>query len=106
MRPDGLVVVDGDLLEEDLGLGDTQVLPVPATSIARDADVPKGASLVLLGAYAALTGIVSAESLDDALGQSLPSYRLETLESNRRALAAGRLALPALQVPAWSSEAA
>ena len=106
LRQNGVVVADADLLEGDLGLGATRLLSVPATTIAREHDAPKGASLVLLGAYAAMTGIVSAESLDRALAQSLPTYRRETLETNQRALAAGRGALPALQVPAWSSEAA
>ena len=106
MRADGFVVADEDLLEDDLGLEGTRILPVRATTIAREIESPKGASLVLLGAYAALTGIVSPESLDDALASSLPSYRQQFLEMNQRALAAGRDALPALEVPAWSSEAA
>jgi len=106
MQPDGFVVVDEDLLEGDLGLVGTKILPVPATTIARENDVPKGTSLVLLGAYAALTGVVSPDALAAALDEALPSYRKETLESNLRALAAGRDALPALGVPAWTSEAA
>ena len=106
LRRDGVVVADADLMEGDLGVGTAQVLPVAATTIAREHDAPKGASLVLLGAYAAVTGIVSPEALDRALARSLPSYRRETLETNQRALAAGRSALPALGAPAWSSEAA
>lgn len=106
VRPDGIVVADEDLLDGDLGIAGARIMPIRATTIARDVDSPKGASLVLLAAYVALTGIVPSESLDDALASSLPSYRQQFLEMNLRALAAGRDALPALEAPAWSSEAA
>ena len=106
LRSDGVVVADGDLMEGELGVGAARVIPVPATTIAREHDAAKAASLVLLGAYAMVTGIVSPESLDRALEDSLPSYRKDSLEANRRALAAGRAALPALDAPAWASDAA
>ena len=106
LRRGGVVVADADLMDGSLGAGTSRVFPVAATTLAREHDAPRGASLVLLGAYAAVTGIVSAEALDRALGQSLPSYRRETLEANRRALTAGWTALPALDAPAWAPEAA
>ena len=45
-------------------------------------------------------------SLSEALANSLPAYRSQFLESNRRALAAGFDAVAAQTSPAWAKEAA
>jgi Pyruvate/2-oxoacid:ferredoxin oxidoreductase gamma subunit len=106
LRAGGLVLVDGDLLDEPLPETPAELITLPATTLAREADAPKAAALVLLGAFANATGIVSAESLDKALAASLPSYRSQFLEANQRAIATGFSALPALTTPAWTKEAA
>ncbi len=110
LRTDGIVVVDSDLLEKPLfsstGAKTGQLLELPATTLAREADAPNAAALNLLGAFAQATGIVSPASLAEALASSLPTYRTQFLESNRRALAAGAAAVPALTSPAWTQEAA
>ncbi len=110
LRTDGIVVVDSDLLEMPLfsstGTKTGQLLELPATTLAREADAPNAAALILLGAFAQATGIVSPASLAEALASSLPTYRTQFLESNRRALAAGAAAVPALTSPAWTQEAA
>jgi Pyruvate/2-oxoacid:ferredoxin oxidoreductase gamma subunit len=111
LRPEGIVVLDGDLLEgEPLETGSaplpTGSITIPATTLAREANAPKAAALVLLGAFVASTGLVSAENLDAALEAALPPYRRESIESNRRALAAGREAVTPLAMPAWREEAA
>ena len=106
MRADGIVFVDGDLLEEPLAATKAEIVAITATQLAREADAPKAAALVLLGAFAQATGIVSAEALDAGLVVSLPSYRQQFLEANRRALAIGQQAVPALSSPAWTQEAA
>ncbi len=106
LRAGGIVVVDGDLLDEPLPETPAETISIPATTLAREADAPKAAALILLGAFARATGIVSAESLDKALAASLPSYRSQFLEANQRAIAAGFAALPALSTPAWTKETA
>lgn len=106
LRPDGIVFVDADLLDSPLPSTRAETVPIAATKLARDADAPKAAALVLLGAFAKATGIVSTEALDGALAASLPSYRQHFLEANRRALAVGDAAVSAMSTPAWTSEAA
>jgi Pyruvate/2-oxoacid:ferredoxin oxidoreductase gamma subunit len=106
LRPDGIVVVNLEILEKPLEVKTGQLLEVKATTLARQADAPNAAALVLLAAFAQATGIVSQASLAEALASSLPSYRSQFLESNRRALAAGADAVPALTSPAWAKEAA
>jgi Pyruvate/2-oxoacid:ferredoxin oxidoreductase gamma subunit len=106
LRANGVVFVDGDLLEEPLPKTPAEIVSISATKLAREADAPKAAALVLLGAFAQATGIVSAEALGAALVESLPPYRQQFLEANRRALAAGHAAVAAGSRPAWTPESA
>lgn len=104
LRAGSVLFVDGDLLEEPLPETPAELVSITATKLAREADAPKAAALVLLGAFANATGIVSEAAIDAALVESLPSYRQQFLEANRRALAIGREAIPALSRPAWTQE--
>lgn len=106
LRPDGIVVANEEILEAPLEVTTGELLLVPATRLAREADAPNAAALVLLAAFATATGIVKPTSLTEALASALPSYRRQFLESNQRALAAGAAAVPALSSPAWPKEAA
>jgi Pyruvate/2-oxoacid:ferredoxin oxidoreductase gamma subunit len=101
-----IVLADEDLLEAPLEAKSSRISLIPATTIAREIDAPKAAALVLLGAFASLTGIVGSASLKYALANSLPSYRQQSLASNERALLAGAEALPVMKEPAWTSRAA
>lgn len=106
LRPDSVIFADSDLLEGPLPENPASLVTLAATTLARDADAPKAAALVLLGAFACATGIVSPESLQAGLDESLPPYRRQFLEPNLRALAVGHDAAEALSWPAWQSEAA
>ena len=106
LRPDGLVVVNRELLEAPLDVQTGRLLEIDATTLAREADAPNAAALVLLAAFATATGIVSQAALGEALAESLPSYRSQFLETNLRALAAGAGAVAAFCAPAFAKEAA
>lgn len=106
LRPDGVVVTNREILDRPLDVRTGQLISIDATSIARTADAPNAAALVLLAAFAKATGIVGESSLAEALANSLPSYRKQFLDANRRALAAGAAAVPANSAPAWAKEAA
>jgi 2-oxoglutarate ferredoxin oxidoreductase subunit gamma len=69
------------------------VVDVPATDLAVDAGNVMVASMVMLGAYTARSGLVTDDALDDAIASSLPSYRTQHIELNRRAVAVGRRAV-------------
>jgi 2-oxoglutarate ferredoxin oxidoreductase subunit gamma len=61
------------------------------------------ASLVILGAYAATTGIVGLDALRDAVEVSLPPYRRQHVAVNHRALEAGHASVPPGTRPAWAA---
>jgi Pyruvate/2-oxoacid:ferredoxin oxidoreductase gamma subunit len=103
LRPGAVVLLNGTVFE---GSPDRQrylVVDIPATELAVSATgQAMAASMVLLGAYAAVTGLVSAAALEQAVAASLPSYRSHHVEANRAGLRAGRHAVAAPLVEAWA----
>jgi 2-oxoglutarate ferredoxin oxidoreductase subunit gamma len=79
---------------------------VPANDIAAGLGNPLSAGFVLLGAFAALTGLVSLDATVAAMRQLVPPYRTEHLQANEAALRAGAAAVTALEAPAWAVGAA
>ncbi|MDJ0848775.1 MAG: 2-oxoacid:acceptor oxidoreductase family protein [Myxococcota bacterium] len=106
LAPGAVVVVNESLFEGDLDRGALHVVDVPANRIADEAGSPLAASLVLVGAYAGVTGLVGLESLIEAMRDSLPAYRRQHAEGNAKALRAGFDAVPAESAPAWQEDAA
>ena len=106
LRAEGAVFVDADLLEGPLPATAARIQPLEATRIAREIDAPKAAALVLLGAFAAATGLVGIASLEHALAEALPPYRHQFLEANQRALRAGAETAKAIETDliAWPQE--
>lgn len=101
VRADSLVLLNSTIVGE-LAIPETaHVVRLPVTDVAVDVGNIMTASLVMLGAYARLTGIVAAESLTSAMAEALPPYRLQHVPLNQRALAAGA-DLVTLAHPAWA----
>ena len=71
------------------------VVRLPATEVAAEVGNPMGGTMVMAGAYAAITGLVQLDSLVAAMEESIPSYRRQHIESNERALRAGFDTAPA-----------
>jgi Pyruvate/2-oxoacid:ferredoxin oxidoreductase gamma subunit len=105
LRPGGLVLVNDTTFTADVRAPVT-LIRVAATTVATDLGNPLGGSMVMLGAYAGVTGIVEQEALIEAMRQSIPPYRTQHIESNERALRAGWDLLPANEHPAWERSAA
>ena len=78
------------------------VVEVPATDLAVDLGNIMTASMVMLGAYVAATGLVALDALDAAVAESLPSYRTQHVARNVAAHR-GRLRrrTPRGSSPAW-----
>jgi 2-oxoglutarate ferredoxin oxidoreductase subunit gamma len=109
LRPGGVVVANGTLIDDDLGglaVDDQQVVKVAAGDIAAELKAPMSAGLVLLGAYAAVTGLVGLDALIEAMKRLVPPYRTQHIVANEAALRAGHEAAPALTAPAWGTTGA
>jgi Pyruvate/2-oxoacid:ferredoxin oxidoreductase gamma subunit len=108
LRPEGVVLVNSTVVgnrlpELALGAGPQapMVIELPATEMAGEAGSLMAASMVMLGAYATVTGLVGLGSLVSALPEALPSYRRQHVELNEAALRAGHDAATSGLAPAW-----
>jgi 2-oxoglutarate ferredoxin oxidoreductase subunit gamma len=101
LRPGGLVLVNSTLFEGRLDREAQRVIDVPATELAAGVGSSLAAAMVLVGAYAAVTGLVGFDSLVRAMEESLPPYRSQHIQTNAKALRAGFDAVPQDVVPAW-----
>ena len=101
LRPEAIVVFDESLADGPLEAGDARPFGVDGNALSKQADAGRANSLVLLGAYCGLTGLVSLDALSAAMKEAVPPYRHDRLEANGRALAIGFEALPASGAPAW-----
>jgi Pyruvate/2-oxoacid:ferredoxin oxidoreductase gamma subunit len=101
LRPGSLVLVNSTVFEGPLDRDRYVTVDVPATELAIGTGNIMAASMVMVGAYAAVTGLVGLPSLIDAAAESLPSYRSRHVELNAAALRAGYAAAPLGLAPAW-----
>src|SRR6185369_14447652 len=86
LEPGAIVVANVDLVELDASDGAIQLWNVPATELATGLGSLQVVGFIMLGPFAALTGVVAIASLVDAMTEMLPPYRRQHVESNRRAL--------------------
>ncbi len=103
LRRGSLVLVNTTVFEGHLDRDLYLVVDVPATDLAIETGNIMAASMVMVGAYAAVTGLVGMASLVDAVAESLPPYRTRHIELNAAALQAGYSAAPAGIAPAWTA---
>jgi Pyruvate/2-oxoacid:ferredoxin oxidoreductase gamma subunit len=106
LRPRAVLVVNAPIFDPEIDLSRFQAHAIPAVEIATANGSPLAAAMVMIGAYAGLTGAVGLDALNAAMEQSLPSYRRKLLDTNVAALTAGYAHVPANRYPAWDEMAA
>jgi len=89
-----------------LDAGTQRVFDVDATARATELGSPVVGAMLLIGAFARITGIVSLDSLLVAMRECVPSYRRQHVEMNERALRSGFASAPQGVAPAWRVEEA
>ncbi|MDQ1519285.1 MAG: 2-oxoglutarate ferredoxin oxidoreductase subunit gamma [Actinomycetota bacterium] len=100
LRPGGLVLVNDSTFTTAIR-DDVSVHRVSATELASEAGNPLGGSMVMIGAYGALTGLVGVEALVEAMRASIPPYRQQHIESNERVIRLGFDTTERGVHPAW-----
>jgi Pyruvate/2-oxoacid:ferredoxin oxidoreductase gamma subunit len=101
LRPGSTLFVNSSVVAHSDGPDGVTLLEVPATTIASDVGHPNAVSLVMAGAYATATGIVSMSSLTAAAADALPPYRAKHRALNEAALIAGAGAVVPGVAAAW-----
>ena len=104
IRPGGIALFNSTVFDHGPDSIDYYaVVGVPATALALELGNVVAASMVMVGAYAAATGLIELSSLEDAAYASLPPYRAAHAALNRRALQTGFAAAPRLELGAWEA---
>jgi Pyruvate/2-oxoacid:ferredoxin oxidoreductase gamma subunit len=106
VRPGGIVLVNEEFKALPLDRDRYAVVELPVADIAERAGNRMAASMVMLGAYAAATDLVTAEALVGSVAESLPPYRKQLAEVNVAAIRAGFDAAPRSIAPAWEAVSA
>lgn len=101
LRPGSVVMLNSTVFERAIDRDAYVVVDVPATSVAVDLGNIMAASMVMVGAYSAVTSLVPLDALVDAVTGALPSYRARHVALNQDALRAGFDAAPDVRVEAW-----
>jgi 2-oxoglutarate ferredoxin oxidoreductase subunit gamma len=104
LRPDGVVLVNDSTFESEV-TAPVNVVRLKATELAAEIGNPQAGTMVLVGAYSALTGLVSIDAAVEGMKEAIPSYRSQHIEANERALRAGYDAVTPGLYPAWKEVA-
>lgn len=89
LRDGALILVNDGTFETPLDTERYHVVRVPATERATELGHAMGGSMVMAGAYAAVSGMVGLEALVDGMRESIPSYRTQHIEANEITLRDG-----------------
>jgi Pyruvate/2-oxoacid:ferredoxin oxidoreductase gamma subunit len=88
LRDGALVLVNDSTFETSVDDGH-RVVRVPATGMATELGNQLGGSMVMAGAYAAISGVVGLTPLIAGMRESIPPYRTQHVAANETAIRAG-----------------
>lgn len=90
VKAGGLLLINSSLVDIDPQRSDLRVLKLPVDNLAQEKfGNPRVANMILLGAFVALTGAVSINSVVGALKKVLPEHRHKLIPLNQQALELG-----------------
>lgn len=103
LRPGSLVLVNTTVFDADVDWSPYTLVEVEATRLAQETTGAQSAAMVMVGAYAALTGLVGLASLGAAVADALPPYRAQHAARNVSAIELGAASIGAAAglFPAW-----
>jgi 2-oxoglutarate ferredoxin oxidoreductase subunit gamma len=84
----GVLFVNSSLIEAEVPRGDIDVVKVPANAIAEKLGSLKSANMVMFGAFAKKSNLVSIDTIIENLGSSTGS-KGKAIAANKKALMAG-----------------
>jgi len=87
--PGGTLLVNSSLIDVEPTRSDIRIVKVPTSELAVEAGSERAANMVMLGAYAGLTGDFSIELLMDALRHKLGPGKEKLMPANQKAMELG-----------------
>jgi len=89
IRPDGFLLTNKRLVKSAVHQHIERVRSIDGVQIASEAGSPSAVSMVMVAAFARITGLVGIDAMVEAMSESVPSYRRERITQNEAALRAG-----------------
>lgn len=89
VRSGGTMFLNSDLISEEPQRNDMKIVRVPANSLAHELGNDRALNMVMLGAMAAYTRVVSTRALAAAVETALEGKNIALIEINQRALQKG-----------------
>jgi 2-oxoglutarate ferredoxin oxidoreductase subunit gamma len=89
VKPGGVIVVNRSLIDRDAHRPDCTVINVNARELAQAAEAPRASNFVMLGAYAAATGIVPPDAIERAIEEEFTGDKAKFVASSIAAFRAG-----------------
>ena len=89
LGPGSILVANSSVLAPEQTVGPWRTVAVPATTMAAEAGNASGVAIAVVGAWAKVTGLISADALETTLPDLMPARRRHHLESSLRLLRQG-----------------
>ncbi|MGD8387171.1 MAG: 2-oxoacid:acceptor oxidoreductase family protein [Desulfobacteraceae bacterium] len=89
IRSGGVMMINASLVTAELARDDVEAVHVPVTDIANELGNPRTANMIMLGAFAAKTGVTSLDSLMNGLTEILKGKKGTIMELNRKGMERG-----------------
>lgn len=87
--PGGILLYNSSLIDVKPQRSDIKAVAVPCNDIANDMGFARGTNMVMLGAYAGVTGDFTVDVLMDALRHKMGPSKEKFMPSNQKAIEAG-----------------
>jgi 2-oxoglutarate ferredoxin oxidoreductase subunit gamma len=89
VKSGGMIFLNSDLISETPQRKDVKIVKVPANSLAREMGNDRVLNMIMLGALASVTRVVSAKALAEAVETALGGKKQALIDINKQALEKG-----------------
>ena len=89
IKKDGIMLINSSLVDGETDRGDIEIVKIPANKIALELGNERAVNMIMLGAFAAKTGVTSLESLIGGMSEVLKSKKAGLVELNRAGMEKG-----------------
>ena len=89
LKRKGTLLLNSDLIDIDPKRKDIEIFKIPANTIAKKLKSERTVNMIMLGALAAATNIISIDSLMNGLTEVIKTKSAHQMETNRKGLGLG-----------------
>ena len=89
IKKDGIILINSSLVDGGPERSDINAIKIPANKIALELGNERAVNMIMLGAFAAKTGVTSLESLISGMSEVLKSKKAGLVELNRAGMEKG-----------------